>query len=324
MRLIALVLLTATAAPLAAQGPGFQLGHLFTDPSATSYRLGSTARITGPLGAALHATVIDGRSPIGNLWGVGADLSLFRSGKPGVYLLGGFEGGLVTKGKETYWGSWSAGLGYEVFPLRGLSLAAEGRYRAIGPGDFHGVEVGFRLGLDRHSRSARPAASTESGGNTSTTGTASDAAPEAEAIRSELGRSGVPAERAELLSSVVQTALDVMGMPYRWGDEGEEGFDCSGLIRYAFGRHGIVLPRTSAEQAREGEEVGKDLDDLRAGDVLTFATQGTRISHVGLYLGNGKFIHSASRGVQISVLSPDDVSGRWWFKRWRGARRLVS
>ena len=57
--------------------------------------------------------------------------------------------------------------------------------------------------------------------------------------------------------------------------------------------------------------------------MLTFATSGKRISHVGLYLGNGRFIHSARQGVQISVLSPDDVSGRWWFDRWVGARRMV-
>lgn len=324
MRPLSIAFLFAVAAPAAAQGPGFQLGHLFTDPSATSYRLGITARITGPLGAGVHATVIDGRSPMGNLWGVGADLSFFRSGKPGPYAVGGIEGGLATKGNETFWGSWSAGLGYEVFPLKGLSLAVESRYRVIGPGGFDGVEVGVRLGLDRNSRSAQPAAAGGGTGRISNSGPSTDAAPEAEAIRSELGEDGVPADRAALIGGVVQTALDVMGMPYRWGDQGEEGFDCSGLIRYAFGRHGIVLPRTSAEQARQGEEIGKDLDALHAGDVLTFATQGSRISHVGLYLGKGKFIHSARGGVQISVLSPDDISGRWWFQRWRGARRVIA
>jgi cell wall-associated NlpC family hydrolase len=122
---------------------------------------------------------------------------------------------------------------------------------------------------------------------------------------------------------VVQTALDVMGMPYRWGDEGDEGFDCSGLIRYAFGAHGVTLPRRSADQARSGVEVGRDLAAIRAGDVLTFATGGKQISHVGLYLGSGRFIHSARQGVQISVLSPDDISGRWWYSRWVGARRIV-
>jgi cell wall-associated NlpC family hydrolase len=320
-----LLIALALPAPLLGQGPGFQLGHLFTDPSATSYRLGTTTRLTGPLGAGAHAVVIDGRQQMGNLWGLGVDLSLFRSGGPGVYALGGVEGGVITKGSDTFWGSWSAGVGYEVFPLRGLSLAAEGRYRVINPGHFDGVEVGLRLGLDRGSRSkpAEDPAPAASATSLRTIAPVTDAAPEAETIRADLGSRGVAAERATLISGVVQTALDVMGMPYRWGDEGEQGFDCSGLIRYAFGKHGVTLPRASRDQAREGEEIERDLDALQAGDVLTFAIRGSRISHVGLYLGNGRFIHSARKGVQISVLSPDDISGRWWYKRWKGARRVV-
>jgi cell wall-associated NlpC family hydrolase len=260
---------------------------------------------------------------MGNLWGAGVDLSLFRSGAPGVYLLGGVQGGLATRGSDTFWGSWSAGLGYELFPFGGLSVAAEGRYRNISPGGYHGIEIGLRLGLDRGSRraSGRPTSTARS--PRAAVATADDSGPGVEEVRAELARDGVTAERAALISRVVQTALDVMGMPYRWGDEGEEGFDCSGLIRYAFGTQGVTLPRRSADQARSGVEVGRDLESLRAGDVLTFATSGKRVSHVGLYIGNGKFIHSASQGVQISVLSPDDVSGRWWFNRWVGARRIV-
>jgi len=311
--------LLVTAGPVAAQGPGLQMGHLFTDPPATSYRLGATAAFLGPLGVAMHAAVVDGRRPLGNLWGAGADLSLFRGGRSGAYLLGGVEGGLATGGDDALWGSWSAGVGYEVFPFGGLSMALEGRYRDIGPGDFHGVEVGLRLALDGGSRrSGRPVAAGDEAGSGATA-----AAPDPADIRAELDRTGVPEERAALIGNVVQTALDVMGMPYRWGDQGEEGFDCSGLIRYAFGRHGITLPRRSADQAREGQAVGRALDELRPGDVLTFATNGNRVSHVGLYIGNGKFIHSARQGVQISVLSPEDVSGRWWFRRWVGARRIV-
>lgn len=287
---------------LSAQGMGFQAGHLFTDPPATTYRLGYTGEVIGPLGGGIHAVVVDGRAPMGNLWGVGADLSLFRGGAAGVYLLGGLQGGLATRGSDTFWGSWSAGVGYEVFPFGGLSLAGEGRYRSIGPGRYHGIELGLRLGLDRGSRGASPR------------GNASAGSP----------RLPPPAPAGDaVISGVVQTALDVMGMPYRWGDEGEEGFDCSGLIRYAFGAHGVTLPRRSADQARSGVEVGRDLGALRAGDVLTFATGGKRISHVGLYLGSGRFIHSARQGVQISVLSPDDISGRWWYSRWAGARRIV-
>jgi hypothetical protein len=310
------------AQPLAGQGPGFQLAHLFTDPSGNAYRVDWSSRLLGPVGLAPLATVIDSRSPIGNLWAVGLDLSLFRGGRPGLYAIGGLEGGVATEGSKTFRGAWSAGLGYEVFPFGGFSLAAEGRYRQVGPGTYGGLQFGVRLGLDRGSRRS-------SGG--SGRGTAADApgdgvgdaAPEVAAIRTDLGAKGVPADRAELIGGVVQTALDVMGLPYRWGDDGEEGFDCSGLIRYAFGKHGIALPRRSREQAQQGEGIAKNLDSLQAGDILTFSTQGRGISHVGLYVGNGKFIHSARQGVQLSVLSPEDVSGRWWYQRWVGARRVV-
>lgn len=317
MRRLVLTLCIAWPCTAVAQGPGLQVGHLFTDPPATSYRLGSSTTFFGPLGAAMHAAVVDGRSPMGNLWGAGLDLSLFRGGRTGLYLLGGFEGGLATRGQDTFWGSWSAGLGYEVFPFGGLSFAIEGRYRDISPGGFHGVEMSLRLALDggsrRSGREARAAPSART----------APAAPAPVEVRTELGGTDLPEDRATLVGSVVQTALEAMGMPYRWGDEGETGFDCSGLIRYAFGRHGVAMPRRSVDQAREGQEVGRDLAVLRPGDVLTFATSGRRVSHVGLYIGNGKFIHSASQGVQISVLSAEDVSGRWWFQRWVGARRIV-
>lgn len=318
MNRLLLVLIVAGSSPLAAQGPGFLLGRMFTDPPGVSYRLGINHRLFGPFGVGVHALVVDSRYPIGNLLGLGADLAVFRGGRPGPYLLGGVEGGAATHGQESFWSAWSAGVGYELLLFNSMSLAAEGRYREITPGNHDGVEVGLRLGLHRGRRG--------SGGTPRPPSTAAptDATPAPGEVGDELGRAGVPLDRAALLGGVVQTALDVMGMPYRWGDEGEEGFDCSGLIQYAFGRHGITLPRRSADQAKQGSEVSRELGSLRPGDVLTFASSGQSVTHVGLYIGNGKFIHSATGGVQISVLSPDDVSGRWWFRRWVGARRIVS
>jgi cell wall-associated NlpC family hydrolase len=128
-----------------------------------------------------------------------------------------------------------------------------------------------------------------------------------------------------LRDSVIATATDAMGRPYRWGGTGVDGggFDCSGLIQHAYREHGIALPRTSAEQATEGRSVSRNLGALVPGDLLTFSNRGGPVSHVGLYLGEGRFIHSASRGVQISILSDQDPYGRWWFKRWVGVRRII-
>jgi cell wall-associated NlpC family hydrolase len=128
-----------------------------------------------------------------------------------------------------------------------------------------------------------------------------------------------------LADAVIATATEAMGRPYEYGGTGEDGggFDCSGLIQYAYGRHGITLPRRSVDQAREGTAVRKRYEALRPGDVLTFSNRGGPVTHVGLYIGEGKFIHSATRGVQVSVLSGDDPYGRWWYVRWVGVRRIV-
>ena len=116
-----------------------------------------------------------------------------------------------------------------------------------------------------------------------------------------------------------------MGRPYEYGGTGEngEGFDCSGLIQYAYAKHGIVLPRRSTDQARQGTKVDPKLERLRPGDLLTFSNRGGPVTHVGLYVGQSRFIHSATKGVQISTLSAVDPYGRWWYRRWVGVRRLI-
>jgi cell wall-associated NlpC family hydrolase len=116
-----------------------------------------------------------------------------------------------------------------------------------------------------------------------------------------------------------------MGRPYEFGGTGAGGggFDCSGLIQYAYKKHGIVLARRSVDQAKEGRKVDRKLERLRPADLLTFSNRGGPVTHVGLYMGGGRFVHSATRGVQISTLSAGDPYGRWWYKRWVGVRRIV-
>jgi cell wall-associated NlpC family hydrolase len=81
----------------------------------------------------------------------------------------------------------------------------------------------------------------------------------------------------------------------------------------------------SGDQAKEGVAVERELAALRPGDILTFAERGRRrVTHVGLYLGDGQFVHSARGGVQVSTLSASDPYGRWYWTRWVGARRIVT
>jgi cell wall-associated NlpC family hydrolase len=125
-------------------------------------------------------------------------------------------------------------------------------------------------------------------------------------------------------ADVVQTALESLGTPYLWGGSADNGFDCSGLIQYAYGQHGIRLPRRSRDQAGAGAEVPPVIEALRPGDILLFAAQpGAGVTHVGMYVGELKFIHSSSRGVTLSRLSPDDPEGSYWLDRWVGARRVI-
>lgn len=117
---------------------------------------------------------------------------------------------------------------------------------------------------------------------------------------------------------IVQTAKQYMGVPYVWGGTSPSGFDCSGLVYYVFRYHGITLNRTAETQYRHGSYVSKSA--LRPGDLVFFQnTYKQGISHVGIYVGNGQFIHaSSSKGVTIS-----DLSNSYWASHYYGARRVV-
>jgi len=118
---------------------------------------------------------------------------------------------------------------------------------------------------------------------------------------------------------VVEVALESIGTPYEWGGTDANGFDCSGLIQYAYGRFGVRLPRTSAAQMRAGSPVDPEPPLLRPGDVLGFSADRSRkTSHVGLYIGGDEFIHSSSSGVRISTLR-----NRYWRDNLVAVRRVV-
>ncbi|HSM17215.1 MAG TPA: hypothetical protein VK845_09525, partial [Gemmatimonadales bacterium] len=131
-----------------AQGIAFEAARLLEDPDWSSYRLVLSGTLTGPLGYGLLGALFRDRDQLDQrLWGLGADLTLFRGGVAGPYAVAGLTGGLGTGEADDLWASWSAGLGYEVFPLPFLTAALEGRYRNLTPGSHSGVELGVRLGV---------------------------------------------------------------------------------------------------------------------------------------------------------------------------------
>jgi cell wall-associated NlpC family hydrolase len=115
-------------------------------------------------------------------------------------------------------------------------------------------------------------------------------------------------------------ALGLIGVDYRFGGETpDRGLDCSGLVRYVFQEvTGVTLPRTSREMSRLGDKVA--LSDLAPGDLVFFNTRRFAFSHVGLYLGDNRFIHAPATGGEVEVAT---LSQAYWKKHFDGARRLV-
>jgi cell wall-associated NlpC family hydrolase len=126
-----------------------------------------------------------------------------------------------------------------------------------------------------------------------------------------------PSAATPAADSVIRRARSYMGLRYTWGGERPEtGFDCSGFVRTVMRVAGVQLPRTSAEQARMGQEVPRDVSQLRVGDLITFG-RGGRISHIGIYVGNGRYIHASSYAGRVTE---SDLPSRSW---WQGARRVL-
>ncbi len=121
--------------------------------------------------------------------------------------------------------------------------------------------------------------------------------------------------------ALLQYAKYFKGGKYKWGGTTPEGFDCSGYVQYLYKKHGIKLPRTALSQSKAGKPVSPDA--LQKGDLVFFLTDKKRhipVTHVGIYLGNGKFIHAASRKKGI-IVSPLDHGH--YHDCFVGARRIL-
>ncbi|MDW8237001.1 MAG: C40 family peptidase [Aquificaceae bacterium] len=119
-------------------------------------------------------------------------------------------------------------------------------------------------------------------------------------------------------SDIVATALQFASRTtYGFGANSVDRMDCSAFVKRVFSLHGINLPRTSAEQSRVGREVS--LSELKPGDLLFFSTYRPGPSHVGIYIGNGKMVHSSSRGNGVII---SDINESYWSSRYLFARRV--
>ena len=123
----------------------------------------------------------------------------------------------------------------------------------------------------------------------------------------------------EKTTQMLGQAMGLLGVPYRRGGTSENtGFDCSGFVRHVYEQSfGKLLPHRAAEQAKVTETI--DPNELKPGDLVFFNTMKRAFSHVGIYVGDGKFIHSPRAGKSVQV---DDMRSAYWQKRFNGARRV--
>ncbi len=305
---IELALLVCLPVGVAAQGGGRDIdvlyGRWYNGNRARTYELRS-----GHLAA--QVLVHDSLGRRRAFYGAGWEWQVLR--RPGAlapYIVAGVSLGLSTDtSRQALAALWDLGGGIEWRPIAPFALGLEARYRLEdrGPRGFW-----------------RPAAGTPDGVSFAvrvSVGLGGEGSPRTSVPR--LRPPEVPLMIAGNAADVVHTALDALGTPYQWGGTAANGFDCSGLVQYAYAQHGIRLPRMSRDQATAGSEVPPVVEALRPGDILLFSARpGGGVTHVGMYVGEQKFIHSSSTGVKLSRLEVHDPEGAWWLTRWVGARRI--
>jgi cell wall-associated NlpC family hydrolase len=125
----------------------------------------------------------------------------------------------------------------------------------------------------------------------------------------------------DVASELVLSAMNFLGVPYRrGGSSADDGFDCSGFTRHIFEMSlGLVLPRRVDDQASASGLLRVNREELRPGDLVFFNTLKRTFSHVGIYIGDGKFIHAPRSGSEVRI---EDMRQAYWDRRFTGARRV--
>jgi cell wall-associated NlpC family hydrolase len=262
-------------------------------------------------------------------WGADVDAVLFLGGRgvggrrtlsPYVFAgLGTTGTDSLALGRTTFHDNWSYGAGLSVPVAGALDLFGESRWRMsryvlptarFAPAPTNEFRVGFSLHF---------------GGASSRYGSSSPRSTSRRAQASVPPTNAYPASTTTSASAsrLLASADQYVGVPYVWGGTTPTGFDCSGFTQYVFGRQGVRLPRTSREQAQVGVALPAEWRAVAPGDLVMFAENGP-ISHVAIYAGRNRIIHSSSSGGGVRY---DDLStqrGEWFVDHMVAARRVTA
>ena len=135
-----------------------------------------------------------------------------------------------------------------------------------------------------------------------------------------LANSGSSKKRAH---AALATGRQYIGVPYVWGGSTPDGFDCSGFVQYVYRKHGVPLPRTSRQMAHAGSRITPSISDLREGDLMLFGGRDGVISHVALYAGRNRILHSSSSGHGVGFDDLSSKRGAYFTSHLVAARRVT-
>jgi len=336
-RLVAILL--CCPAPLPAQGIAIspyvaQNRSLPGTPALIGASVGTSRTLLGMrAGAAVGAgqgtlPAALGGTARGDAWTADADLVLDVGELPDIgALLGGFlpaafvgvgvEGIRADSGAGATVPVWSYGAIVSHRLFGGLSVETEARNRVPWQLDNGTLPEGFVRGWEY-----RVGFSLRFGGGNSAASRGSGPSPVRIPSAGRDRPRTVPATANA--RRVLGTADQYLGTPYRYGGTTPRGFDCSGFTQYVFGREGVTLPRTSRQQATVGQHAPGSIAGLLPGDLMLFASNGSRIDHVAIYAGDNRIIHSTSSGGGVrydDLLTP---RGRWFVSHHVASRRVLA
>jgi cell wall-associated NlpC family hydrolase len=221
--------------------------------------------------------------------------------------------------------TWSYGGGMTLPISNTFGISGEARYRnqlgnaQVSPSDFvRGTE--YRVGISFHFGSSHRSTAYPSRGGASSPPRPTSGGSSRTGTRTTWPASSTSAAAAA--RRVVPDAEQYIGVPYVYGGSSPRGFDCSGFVQYVYARQGVDLPRTSRQMAGSGMAVNPTAAAMTIGDLMLF-TQGGRISHVAIYAGSGRFIHSSSSGGGVRYDDLNTQRGQWFADHLVAVRRVA-